>query len=398
MTEHAHTAESLYQREAFSRYGVSFTPDWREAVKTVVDDVLCCASTGPDLAVMFVATAWSDDYQEIVALVRELTGTRCLIGCSSSGVIGGGSCHESAPGITLMGMWLPGATLHPVRLQDHPDDWPWGDAVQPVDVRGIMMFTDPYRADAQGTLMGLREQVPGTPIVGSQASTNRKDRRVWLFLDDNVYADGAVGLAFEGPYELLVTVSQGGTPIGETWTVTESEHNRILSISNRPALDVMHETLDDITTRGLGEGDLLVGFPMDEYQQTFERDDFVARGILGTGTGSGSIMVGCVPRCGQTIQFLERNPGDATGDLRAKLAALQQLDREIIGGILCTCKGRGTHMFGRNDHDAKAVAEALPDVPMIGLYSLGEIGAVRGVPALNAFACSLGLILKDPTT
>jgi small ligand-binding sensory domain FIST len=51
-------------------------------------------------------------------------------------------------------------------------------------------------------------------------------------------------------------------------------------------------------------------------------------------------------------------------------------------------------MFGRNDHDAQAVAKSLPDVPMIGLYSLGELGPVRDIPAYNAFAVSLGLIVE----
>ena len=51
-------------------------------------------------------------------------------------------------------------------------------------------------------------------------------------------------------------------------------------------------------------------------------------------------------------------------------------------------------MFGRNDHDARAVAEALPDVPVVGLYSLGELAPVRGVPAYNAFAAALGIIVE----
>lgn len=386
--------ESAGTAQAYARHGISFSPDWREAIDDVVNDVLHSATGAPQLSVVFISAAWSDSYKDILTEVRRRTGAECLIGCSSSGVIGGATCHESAPGITLAAMWLPGASLHPVRLDAAPSSWPWS-GITPAETRGIIMFADPYRTDAQGILIGLRKQVPATPIVGAQASTSRRDRHVWVFLDDEIHDSGAVALAIEGPYQLLVSVSQGGTPIGQPWTVTNTEHNRVIGISNRPALAVMHEAIDEISTRGLGEGDLLVGFPMDEYQDSFGRDDFVARGILASDTSTQSFMVGCVPRLGQTIQFLERDVAAASKDLDNQLATLRDLDVQIVGGILCTCKGRGTHMFGRNDHDAAAVAEALPDVPVVGLYSLGEIGPVRGVPAFNAFACSLGLIVRE---
>jgi small ligand-binding sensory domain FIST len=133
---------------------------------------------------------------------------------------------------------------------------------------------------------------------------------------------------------------------------------------------------------------------MDEYRDVFEREDFVARGILGTENATGSIMVGGIPRQGQSIQFLLRDPTAASNDLRTRLQALGRLQQPVIGGILTSCKARGSTMFGRNDHDARTVARALPDVPVVGLYSLGELGPVRGVPAYNAFAVSLGLIVE----
>lgn len=231
-------------------------------------------------------------------------------------------------------------------------------------------------------------------MVGALASTTGSDRRAWVYLGDSVYTQGAVAIAIEGPYDLLVSVSQGGTPIGSPWTITSVDHNQIITISNRRAIDVMHDTLDEIAARGFGVSDLLVGFPMDEYQDQFVREDFVARGILGTENATGSIMVGGIPRQGQSIQFLLRDPAAASADLNARLQSLQHLQQPVVGGLLSSCKGRGANMFGRNDHDAAAIARALPDVPVIGLYSAGELGPVRTVPAYNAFAVSLGLIVE----
>lgn len=388
-------ADSTPEPRAYARNGVSFALDWQTAVDEAIDDVMCCDQPEPpDLVVVFASATWSDDHQDIIDRVRQVTRCRTLIGCSSSGVISGAACHETAPGISLLAMWLPGATITPRYIDSIPASWPWLVPTSPDTVRGIILFSDPYRTDAQSTLVALRKTCAGVPMVGALASTTRTDRHAWVFLDDAVYETGAVALTLEGPYDLVVSVSQGGTPIGETWTITGANYNQVITISNRPALDVMHETLDRISSCGYGQNDLLIGFPMSEYQDTFVREDFVARGILGTENATGSITVGAIPRLGQTIQFLVRDPQAASADLEWQLQKLSDLKGTFVGGLLNTCKSRGTAMFGRNDHDVAAVANALSDIPVIGLYSFGELGPVSGVPAYNAFAMSFGVIVE----
>ena len=379
---------------AYARTGISFAPSWKSAVAEVTADVMCGATSPPDLLVTFISSAWNDHFPTLISEIREHTGGSCLIGSSSSGVIAGASCHESAPGITLMAMWLPGAVLSPLYLDAPPQTWPWDAPIARENVRGIVLFSDPYHTDAQSTLIGLRVTCQGIPMIGGLASTGLDDRNAWVFLNDDVYARGAVAVALEGPYDLLVRMSHGGTPVGEPWTMTSVQHNQIVTISNRPAIEVMNEALAEIATRGFGSRDLMVGFPMDEYQDEFVREDFVARGILDTNEESGAIMVGGIPRQGQSVQFLLRDPYAASNDMYQRLESLKQLQDVAVAGILSSCKGRGTSMFGRNDHDAQAVAKTLPDLPMIGLYSLGELAPVRDVPAYNAFAAALGLILE----
>lgn len=388
-----HDAPDPLARPASARSGVSFAPDWSTATGDVIKDVTACNYSAPDLLIVFITSAWSDYYEEILHRIRTETGCRTLIGCSASGVISGATCHESAPGISIMGLWLPGARLSPLHIPTMPYTWPWNGEVAQDDVRGIIMFSDAYRVDAQNILIGLRNSCPGIPMIGALASTTQPDRQAWVFLDDRIYTSGAVALTLEGPYDLLVQVSQGGTPIGEMWTITAIDHNRILSISNRPAVEVLANTLNMPVNRGLSMRDLMIGLPMNEYQDDFAQEDFVARGIIGT-DDDGAIRVGGIPRRGQSVQFLKRNPALASSYLEERLQYFRDLDREIIGGILSTCKGRGTAMFGRNDHDAAAVAQALPDVPVVGLYSLGELAPVRGVPAYNAFAAALAVIVE----
>jgi len=380
--------------------------DWREAADGVLRDTLSGHETPPDLVVLFASSDFSDDYPQLVREVYRRTGTGCLIGSSSRGAIAGGESHECKPAISLIAMWLPGATLTPVRLHqamldafDHPEpmDLTYGPPLS--ETRGWIVFADPFRMDAQDALLRLRTRYPDVPVIGALSATMRSDRRVWVFFDDHVYDEGGVALAIGGPYSLQVSVSQGADPIGEPWTITGVERNLITSISNRPAADVMENLIDTypLETREMVRHNLMLGFPMNEYQDDFYRGDFVIRGLMGIDEERRALIVGTIPREGQTIQFQLRDAVNASLDTQQMLVDARAMtgDRRIVAGIMCTCRGRGAAMFGRPDHDACAVQSVFEGLPIAGMFSFGEIGPVRGVAALNGFAMCLGLVVHE---
>lgn len=383
---------------------VARSDDWRTAVDSLLHATLDGQTTAPDLVVIFPSSAYADDYPDLIRDVWQRSGAGCLIGSSSRGVIAGSVCYESEPSISMLALWLPGATLTPVRLHqsmldafDDPDLQEGLYGPPAAETRGWILFADPYRMDAQDAVRRLRTRYPGVPVVGALASTLKQDRQVWVFFDDQVFDEGGVALAIGGPYDLQVVVSQGGDPIGEPWTITGAERNLITSISNRPAVDVMRETINALP-RDVGlevERNLMLGFPVDEYQEQFHRGDFVIRGLLGIDEERGALVVGSLPRCGQTVQFQLRDAGSSALDLQQVLVDARALvgESDVVAGMICTCKGRGSAMFGRPDHDARAVRAAFRDLPFAGMFSFGEIGPVRGVPALNGFAMSLGVIV-----
>jgi small ligand-binding sensory domain FIST len=379
--------------------------NWRIALDEALHEVMRDRQDGPDLLVMFASTVWSAEYDELVREAWHGSHARCLVGCSARGVISGEDSRETTPGISILALWLPDAEITPVRLhqsmQDvlaEPDLWFDLHHLPPDSVGGWMIFAEPYRMDVQEALTHLRERYPGTPMVGALTSTLRTDRRMWVFLDEHVYDEGGVAVALGGPYGLEVAVSQGGSPVGEPWTITGVDQNRITTISHRPAIDVLRDTMAALDTDEDNDPPILIGFPMSEYQDSFSRGDFVVRGIMGVDEETGSLVVGSIPRVGQTVQFHLREPRAAVIDQATTLLNLREKvpDSEIIAGLLCTCKGRGTAMFGSEDHDAVAVRRAFPDLSFAGMFSLAEIGPVGGVPALNGFAMSLGLITKRP--
>jgi small ligand-binding sensory domain FIST len=290
--------------------------------------------------------------------------------------------------------------LHQENQDVLADPMLWFDLhdLHPDEVAGWMVFAEPYRMDVQEAVRNLRSRYPETPMIGALASTTRADRRMWIFIDDHVYDEGGVALALQGPYRMDVVVSQGGDPVGEPWTVTGVDKNRITTISNRPALDVLKETLATLGEESENDPPILIGFPMNEYQDEFRRGDFVVRGILGVDVENGSLIVGSIPRVGQTVQFHLRDPKTSSDDVQRLLGTVGKgIEPEaLVAGLVCTCKGRGAAMFGSEDHDARAICEVFPRLPVAGMFSLGEIGPVRGVPALNGFAMAFAVISENP--
>lgn len=405
---HAHVANSggsVYQQPGpMARSAVAQAPDWRSALDFVLEETLGNVSAPPDLVVLFVSTSWSDDYDALLGEAFSRSRSSCLVGSSCHGAIANGMSVEYQPSLAMLAFWLPGAELMPVRLHqsmldvmDDADLWHDMYGLPQEETRGWVLFADPYRMDAQETVQRLRQLYPKTPMVGALASTTETDRRTWVFLDDHVYDEGAVALAISGPYDLRVVISQGGDPIGEPWTITGVDRNLITSISNRPATDVMRETIETMpeAEQAYVARNLLLGFPMSEYQETFSRGDFVVRGLLGIDEDRGALVAGSIPRVGQTVQFQLRDAVSSSLDLQQTLVDARALVSQdyLVGGILCTCKGRGRAMFGTSNHDAAALRSAFSEMPFAGLFSLGEIGPVAGVPALNGFAASVGLIV-----
>ena len=237
-------------------------------------------------------------------------------------------------------------------------------------------------------------------MVGGLASSKLPRRGTFVLLDDQLYEEGAVGVALGGAYEVKTVVSQGAAPLGETWTITGVEGNLIQSIGMRPAMEVLSDIFKSLTpeVQARARATLLVGLAMNEYRDEFGRGDFLIRNLVGVDRATGAVAVGAMPREGQTLQFQLRDPTAADEDLHALLSkARQELEgREVAGAVLCSCNGRGIGLFGEPDHDARTFQEELGSIPVSGFFCNGEIGPVGGKNFLHGFTASIALILpKD---
>jgi small ligand-binding sensory domain FIST len=357
------------------------------------------------LGLVFMSPRFFPRAKQVLEILRVHARIPLLMGCSSQSLIVGEHEVEQNAGLTLGLYALPGAELKGVHFTQEqveeangPGYWHLENEVERGQTNGWLVFIEPFHLDSEAWLKTWNEAYAPLPVFGGLASGDFNEQATQVYLNGEVFDEGGVAISVGGAVRLAGVTSQGCTPIGETWTLTKVEQNIIHQIGNRPAYEVLAETFNSLSPeqQKTARGNLFIGLVVNEYLEEFHRGDFVIRNVLGADPRSGTILVGALPRLGQTVQFQRRSREAATEDMGELLVrAKKQLgSTTIYGGCLCSCNGRGRGLFGRPDHDAQMVQQRLGPMGLAGFFCNGEIGPVGEKSFLHGFTASLALFVK----
>lgn len=351
----------------------------------------------PTLAIAFVSTSYADhleDFQEVVAVHGHAA---ILAGCTGSGLIGTAREAEMSEGFSLLFVHLPAAKVRAIPLaqadvETSDGDKFWRDKAGPAP-GAWLTFANPFHFDADTWLREWNSAFPGTPVLGGLASGARGDEDVTVFGPTIGQTSDALAIALDG-VRLETVVSQGCRPIGEALPVTRADEHLLMELGSRPAYQVLEQAFNTLADadKQRARGNLFAGLAVDEYKEQFGRGDFLVRNILGADPATGAVVVGAHPRTGQTLQYQLRDAKSADEELQSLLAPLAARQEKPVASLLFCCNGRGKHLFGTPDHDAKALANALGAAPSTGFFCNGEIGPVGGSNFLHGYTASIGLI------
>ncbi len=381
--------------------------DFDEAALQAWAETLRGQLTAPrvSLGLVFMSPRFFPRARQVLEILRVHAQIPVLAGCSSNSLIAGGMEVEEGAGLALALYELPGAELMASHFTQtelerarEPGYWPEHTGVKPGQTNGWLVFADPFHLDSEAWLKSWHEDYAPLPVVGGLASGDPAVDQTQVYLDGEVFEEGGVALSIGGQIKLAGVVSQGCTPIGETWTLTRVEGNLIHEIGNRPAYEVLAETFNRLSPgdQAKSRGNLFVGLVMNEYLEEFHRGDFLVRNLLGADPRSGAIAVGALPRTGQTLQFQRRDAAAAADDMLALLGRASQTlaGAAIYGGCLCSCNGRGRNLFGAPNHDAQMIQQHLGPLGLAGFFCNGEIGPVGERNFLHGYTASLALFVK----
>jgi small ligand-binding sensory domain FIST len=357
------------------------------------------------LGLVFMSPKFFTQARQVLEILRVHAQIPLLAGCSGSSLIAAEHEIEGANGLVLALYYLPGAKLSAFHFtQEMGEDsgsndfWQSQTGVARADVNGWLAFIDPFHLDAEAWLQSWNISYDSKPVFGGLASGAFPEPYTQIYLNGDVFDEGGVAIAVGEDVELSGVISQGCTPIGESWTLTRVHQNFIQYIANRPAYTVLAETVQNLTAEDQkkAQGNLFIGLVVNEYLEDFHRGDFLVRNLLGADPSSGVLAVAALPRAGQTVQFHRRDPAAATEDMNELLdrARRNLAGRTVYGSCLCCCNGRGVNFFNAPDHDAAMIQKQLGPFGLAGFFCNGELGPIGDKNFLHSYTASLALFVK----
>ena len=205
------------------------------------------------LGLVFMSPKFFPHAQQALEILRVHARIPLLAGCSSTGLINGTQEIEDATGLVLALYSLPGAELKGFRFNQaqveeasNPGYWHLQTGIEPARTNGWLVFLDPFHLDAETWIRTWNEAYAPLPALGGLASGVSDQQITQVYLNGEVFEDGGVAISVGGDVQLAGVISQGCTPIGETWTLTRVEKNLIHHIGNRPAYTVLAETFQKL--------------------------------------------------------------------------------------------------------------------------------------------------------
>lgn len=352
------------------------------------------------MAVVFVSAGYGEAIRPAMEGLSEVLGARTVVATTAEALLAADVEFESGPAVAVWLARLPGASVVPFALEytQTPDGgmfvgWPSAlDGIWP-DNAAIVLFADPFSFPVDALIKRVEEDHPGVPIVGGMASGGHQPGSNTLVVDSRSYDSGAVGFLIGGAARVRPVVSQGCRPIGRPMVITKSEENVIVELGGKPALERLREVYGELdpADRELVRTSLHVGRVASEYQDHFQRGDFLVRNVVGADPDSGVIAVGDLVRTGQTIQFHVRDAKSAHDDLALLLAQEKDRGATPAGALVFSCNGRGTRLFAEASHDARCLQDTIGPVPAAGFFAQGEIGPIGRRNCLHGFTASIAL-------
>ena len=383
---------------------VSEQADLEHAIEECAAGILSQLDGGnPDLAVVFVSPHHEANYEKVTRLVGQRLGSAKIFGCSGGGIIGGGVEVEQRPAVSITGASLPGVEIMDFHLDGDslPDlDAGPGAWEKLVKVSGsqdpqFVMLADPFSFPVQNLLLGLDFAFTQSAKIGGLASGAQQQGGNALFLNDQVFRSGAIGLALYGDITVDTVVAQGCRPIGQTMHITESRRNLLVELDGQPPLTVLKELFQTMSHRDqeLMRSSLFLGVVMDEFLESPKQGDFLIRNVVGMDARTGVLAIGEMLKEGQLVQFHLRDAKTSAEDLTAVLEryAADNRENQVQGALLFSCLGRGQYLYGRPNHDTDIFHEKLGEVPLGGFFCNGEIGPVSGTTFLHGYTSSFGI-------
>lgn len=359
------------------------------------------AGAPPQLVFAFATHHHAAKLDAVARALRGRYPDAVVLGCTASGVLGGGLEREQGPALSITAAQLPDVAIRPFHIgasalpeaAEDPAAWHAALGAEPGHDPAIVLLADPFSAEVDKLLGSLDAVLPAAPKVGGLASGARLPGMNRLIYGDRLHAMGAVGVCLYGDVRMDPVVTQGCRPVGPAVQVDRSHRNVVLSCGGERAFSLIERVFAGLTPydRELFRTAPLVGVAL--QPRDGRPPELLIRNLVGFDRSSGTFAVSFPVEPGQTLQLHLRDGRSADRELRRMLET--QLrgagGAAPAGALLFCCAGRGEGLYGINGHDTRVFSELTDATPLGGFFCAGEIGPVQHRTFLHGFTSAFGL-------
>jgi small ligand-binding sensory domain FIST len=137
-------------------------------------------------------------------------------------------------------------------------------------------------------------------------------------------AGGVSGVLLSSEQLVVSGLSQGCTPIGEAYVVTEADgpHGVVKALDGRPAVEVLREAVGELLARDLRRigGYIFAALPIPGS----DTGDYLVRNLIGLDLERGWLQIGAELSVGDRLRFCRRDHQTARADLKRMLEDLRE--------------------------------------------------------------------------
>jgi len=391
--------------KAGTHYSKNLPP--RQAAEAAAHGALSKAHLSrADTAIVFATVDYSEDYALILERVQKITRAKRVVGASAASILTEDAEIEGIPAVGVMVIESDTLDIRAALHRNLQENSLQAGINLGESLRGLasenrltLLFPDPFSFQGGAFFSGLEQAAQFVPIAGGGAADDGSLGKSYQFFGNEAAYDAAASLSFSGPFQHDMGVVQSCAPFTTALQVTQSDGNKIYELDNRPAYDILLESLSQANlddTKEIGQK-VFLGLALKEFQTDFNETNYFVSKITDINTHKG-VLTSVVPvRQGGFLTFALRDREQSAERLRQTLTALSSrlAPRKPALGFYFNCCSRGSSFYGAPHHDVNLIRRQFPGVPILGFNTYGQFAPMNEMNFLNHQTGVLTLIAEE---
>ncbi|MBA2351892.1 MAG: FIST C-terminal domain-containing protein, partial [Burkholderiales bacterium] len=306
-------------------YAHAAASTWQDAADACLTQLDGTAQDA-NLGFLYITDYLADDTSRILAYLKQHSSVRQWTGAVGIGICASGREYLDQPALAVMlGTFDKGSFRIFSGLNSAEDlgapsmnrALKCGSA----PANFAVVHGDPANAAIAEIILELTNHIESGFVVGGLTSSRRRNVQI----ANRALRGGASGVLFASEVVISTRLTQGCTPIAKPHTITGCQRNLIMTLDDRPALDVFMADIGDTLASDLNRvgGLIFAGLPIPGSERPDGDADYLVRNLVGIDPTNKIIAIGDWVAPGMSMMFCRRDRAAATLDMQRMLTSIK---------------------------------------------------------------------------